>query len=105
MSMETHVRTIVKGISYRVLASVLTFGLTYLLTNSIAIATALGSLEAASKLVLFWIHERLWQRIRWGAAAHELHAKLGAAAAELPAANPIIIHHSERIQVHELASS
>ncbi len=64
--METHVRSVVKAISWRVMATLVTGVLAFLFTGNMLIAIGIGSSEALSKIFLFWGHERLWDRIRWG---------------------------------------
>ena len=64
--METHVRSMAKAISWRIIATFITGSLTYLFTGSLLIAVGVGSSEAASKIVLYWAHERLWERVGWG---------------------------------------
>lgn len=64
--METHSRSFVKGISWRIIATFITTGLTYFFTGDLSIAALVGSTEAISKILLYWGHERLWQQIPWG---------------------------------------
>lgn len=64
--METHVRSVMKAVSWRVLATTVTGLLAFGFTGNVMIAIGIGSSEAVSKIVLYWIHERLWHRIRWG---------------------------------------
>jgi adenylylsulfate kinase len=64
--METHVRSIVKGISWRIIATLVTAGWTYVFTGSVSIAVLVGSSEALSKIFLYWAHERIWHPVQWG---------------------------------------
>ncbi len=64
--METNVRSVAKAISWRILATFITGSLTYLFTGNLLIALGVGSSEAVSKIVLYWAHERLWERVGWG---------------------------------------
>ncbi len=68
--MDTHARSVVKAISWRVMATLVTGTLTFLFTGSLLIAMGVGSSEAVSKIFLYWAHERLWDRIRWGRMFH-----------------------------------
>lgn len=63
---ESHLRSVIKGISWRVLGTIDTMILSYLWTGSIKTATLIGSSEAMTKIFLFWAHERVWHKIRWG---------------------------------------
>lgn len=65
---ESHFRSVAKGLSYRVVATLSTVAISFALTGSLATATLIGSVEAVAKIALFWGHERLWHRIPWGRA-------------------------------------
>ncbi len=66
--MDSHTRSVLKAISWRVLATMVTGILAYLFTGDLLIAVGIGSSEALSKIFLYWAHERLWDRVRWGRA-------------------------------------
>ncbi len=64
--MDTHLRSIVKGISWRVLATMVTTMVVFLYSGELAAAAIVGSLDALAKIMLYWGHERVWQQITWG---------------------------------------
>ena len=64
--METHLRSIVKGVSWRFIATMVTALVVYVYSGELAAAAIVGSIDAVAKIVLFWGHERIWQQIRWG---------------------------------------
>jgi uncharacterized membrane protein len=64
--METVARSIGKTVSYRVAGTLVTAGLAYLLTRRWELAFTLGTADTAIKLVVFFLHERLWERISFG---------------------------------------
>ncbi len=64
--MDTHLRSVVKGISWRVLATLVTTIVVFLYSGELAAAAIVGSLDALAKIVLYWGHERIWQRTTWG---------------------------------------
>ena len=35
-------------------------------TGEIDIAIAVGGIEVVAKLIIFYVHERTWQSVRWG---------------------------------------
>ena len=45
------------------------FGIAYLLTGSIAIASAIALIEPIANTVAYFLHERAWSRVGWAAAA------------------------------------
>jgi uncharacterized membrane protein len=67
MSMkENKSRSVGKSISWRILASCDTILISYLITDSIAIAASIGSIEVLTKMFLYYFHERVWDRIAYG---------------------------------------
>lgn len=66
MYSETRARSFAKMISWRVMATLTTSTIVWLVTGSVAWAVGVGGIEAASKMVLYYGHERVWDRIRYG---------------------------------------
>ena len=63
---ETHTRSIAKAVSWRVFGTVATTLLVFLFTRRIALSIAVAGVEFFSKIGLFWLHERVWDRLRFG---------------------------------------
>ncbi|MFD2915596.1 DUF2061 domain-containing protein [Psychroserpens luteus] len=59
-------RTLVKTISWRVLGTIATIVISYAITGTLALAFSIGFIELISKLVLYYFHERTWNKIKWG---------------------------------------
>ncbi|RLA64922.1 MAG: hypothetical protein DRQ88_09845 [Epsilonproteobacteria bacterium] len=59
-------RSLLKGISWRITGTIDTLILSYLFTGSIKIAMAIGTTEVVTKIVLFYFHERFWNKLPWG---------------------------------------
>jgi uncharacterized membrane protein len=57
---------VAKGISYRLLGTLLTTAISFAMTGSAKTAVLVGSAEVTFKVALFWGHERVWARIQWG---------------------------------------
>jgi len=66
MYKETNIRSIVKGISWRFIATATTMVIVYFFFGNLELAIATGLLETVAKVGLYWGHEKIWQRIRWG---------------------------------------
>lgn len=64
--METHLRSIVKGMSWRVIATLVTTIVVWLISGEIGMALFAGASDSLVKIGLFWGHERMWQRVGWG---------------------------------------
>lgn len=63
---ESHLRSILKGLTWRVIASGAIFIITYLTTGEMQTAVTVTSIEFPVKLLLYYLHERGWQTIPRG---------------------------------------
>lgn len=59
-------RSLIKAVTFRVLASADTAFLAWITTGKVAASFTLSGFELATKLGLFYLHERLWTKIKWG---------------------------------------
>lgn len=66
MYIETNVRSVVKGVSWRFLATTTTVIIVYVFFGRLDLAIAAGVLESVAKIFLYYLHERGWQKIRFG---------------------------------------
>jgi adenylylsulfate kinase len=66
MYKETNLRSIVKGVSWRVVATTTTIIIVYVFFGRLDLAIAAGLIETVLKVALYWGHEKIWQRIHWG---------------------------------------
>jgi uncharacterized membrane protein len=56
-------RSLLKAISYRVVGSSATVFISFILTRELSLSLSIGALELVGKIGLFYIHERIWDRI------------------------------------------
>ncbi len=63
---ETHLRSIMKAVSYRCVGSLATGIIGGLLTGSTMMALGIGIADFVVKIILFYTHERIWHKIKWG---------------------------------------
>jgi len=63
---ESHPRSFVKAVSWRILGSLDTFIWSLIMTGSARIAGSIAVFEILSKIFLFYFHERLWDLVPWG---------------------------------------
>lgn len=66
MYKETNIRSIVKGLSWRLFATTATIIIVYIFFRRLDLAIAAGIIETIFKVVLYWAHERVWFKIKWG---------------------------------------
>lgn len=63
---EKRVRSIVKGITWRFFATLDTVLIAWLITNQLKFALSIGGIEVVTKLGLYYLHERAWNKINLG---------------------------------------
>ncbi|MFH1321730.1 MAG: DUF2061 domain-containing protein [Bacteroidota bacterium] len=63
---QTHIRSIAKGIVWRCIATITTTVIAYIITGEPLIAVEIGLAEMGIKILIYYIHERVWLRIKWG---------------------------------------
>ena len=63
---ESNMRSIMKSITFRILATITTMILVYVFFRRLDLAAVIGGLEIVLKLVLYFFHERAWDRVSWG---------------------------------------
>lgn len=66
MKKEQKRRSLIKGITYRIAATIATFSIALTFTGNIELATTIGFFDAVVKFLLFYINERIWIRTNWG---------------------------------------
>ena len=59
-------RSLVKTISWRAVGTITTVAISYVITGTMALAFSIGGIELVSKMVLYFFHERAWEKIKWG---------------------------------------
>jgi uncharacterized membrane protein len=64
--MDAPCRSLVKTISWRITGSGATFLIAYLLTGNFAVAGVIGLTQMVTNTILYYAHERIWNKIAWG---------------------------------------
>lgn len=64
--MDSHQRTLLKTLTYRLLGTASTAGLAWLMTREVCLAASLGLLDLCLKLGGYYLHERLWELTSFG---------------------------------------
>ena len=65
-SSEKPLRSIVKSVSWRIVGTLDTILISWLITGTLQLALSIGFVELITKMVLYFFHERFWNRINWG---------------------------------------
>ena len=64
---ESRLRSVLKAVSWRVLATLTTMVVAYFVIGNVGDALKIGSVEVVVKLVIFYLHERTWAQLPLGA--------------------------------------
>lgn len=63
---ESRWRSLLKGITWRITGTLDTFVISYLITGKIKTAVSISAVEVITKVILFYGHERVWEKVKWG---------------------------------------
>lgn len=63
---EKAYRSVVKTISWRTLGTLDTIIISYFITGNLVMAASIGSIEVVTKMILYYFHERAWNKISFG---------------------------------------
>ena len=64
--MESHYRSMVKAVTWRLGGTAVTFAVAWILTRELTLAAEIGLLDTIIKVGAFYVHERMWNRISFG---------------------------------------
>ena len=70
--MDTKARSWVKSIVWRVIGIVLLGLISYLITGDLKEMSIITALFHGIRVILYYFHERWWERISWGRVKHPL---------------------------------
>lgn len=59
-------RSFVKSLTYRVFGTLSSWAVVYVITGKGSLATLIAFWETVVKVVIYYLHERAWNGIRWG---------------------------------------
>lgn len=61
---STRARSLTKAISWRVVATAVTWVVVFAFTGEVAETTGIAAVSAGILVIIYYIHERLWDRMR-----------------------------------------
>lgn len=64
--MERKRRSIAKALSWRFIATIITSTIVWILTGEFQFAALVGLSDTLVKLVIYFVHERVWNKIPYG---------------------------------------
>jgi uncharacterized membrane protein len=59
-------RSFYKALTWRFLASLDTFLVSFIITGRFDWATSIAIFEIITKSIIYYLHERIWNRVKWG---------------------------------------
>ncbi len=63
---EKRRRSFAKALSWRVTGTIDTIVIAFLVTGHLDWAVSIGGIEVVTKLILYYFHERVWNRLQVG---------------------------------------
>lgn len=70
--MESHARSWAKSVTWRVIGIIILGGISYAITRNWQQTTVITVIFHSLRLILYYFHERAWERISWGKPKHPL---------------------------------
>ena len=62
----TKLRSLLKAISWRIVGTLDTMALGWIITGNPIMGLKIGALELFTKFILYYFHERIWLRFKFG---------------------------------------
>ena len=85
---EAHSRSFVKALTWRIVGSLDTFFISWIVTGQLKYAGIILGIETFTKIGIYYLHEQFWAWVPWWRSDKAL-AKAGLAAKTAPAAEPV----------------
>lgn len=58
---KEHAKSAVKAVTWRIIGTLDTIVISYLVTGQVKLALSIGGVETLSKILLYYLHERAWE--------------------------------------------
>ena len=63
---EGHGRSLMKAVSWRTVGTIDTFVISFFVTGKVSFAGTIAAIEVVTKIMIYYLHERVWAVISWG---------------------------------------
>ena len=64
LSVDSHYKSLFKAVTWRITGSLDTFALSWIITGQVNLAFSIAFVELFTKIALYWLHERIWLKIK-----------------------------------------
>lgn len=61
---DSNIKSLMKTISWRIVGTLDTMLISYMITGQLTMAFSIGSIEVFTKMILYYFHERIWSNIK-----------------------------------------
>lgn len=61
--MDSHLRSVLKAISWRIIAVIILTTIAWIVTGDVTLSLTIGIIDVAIKIVIYYLHERMWLKI------------------------------------------
>jgi uncharacterized membrane protein len=65
--MESRTRSLIKGLTWRLIATLTTISIAWLIIGDVSAALQIGLIEVFAKIAIYYLHERAWAHVTLGA--------------------------------------
>jgi uncharacterized membrane protein len=63
---EGHGRSLMKAVSWRMVGTIDTFVISFFVTGKASLAGGIAAVEVVTKIMIYYLHERVWAVVPWG---------------------------------------
>ena len=63
---ERHGRSFMKAVSWRTVGTIDTFLISFFVTGKVSLAGSIAAVEVVTKIMIYYLHERVWAVVPWG---------------------------------------
>ncbi len=63
MFRDSHWRSLTKGLTWRILATMTTVIIAWFVVGDVQIAFEIGAIEVVAKIAIYYVHERTWELV------------------------------------------
>ncbi len=64
--LEGHGRSFIKAVSWRTIGTIDTFIISFFVTGKVSLAGSIAAVEVVTKIMIYYLHERVWAVVPWG---------------------------------------
>src|SRR5258708_3036874 len=65
-SHHDHGRSFIKAVSWRTVGTIDTFIISFFVTGKVSLAGSIAAVEVVTKIMIYYLHERVWAVVPWG---------------------------------------